>query len=600
MKISQIAAKYGLQQYTTKSGKRFWYRDNGAKVLFVGHQDTIQEPGTFQPVQFKTETRIYYPTADDRVGLYVGLCYLPKAKIKVDILITEDEEMGRSTALWFDAPKKYNWMFMFDRQGTGAVTYQYGNEQLHYKLGKHNLYPISHGTYSCIRDLEHLGICGINFGAGYHDNHSEFAYVAAGQLRNQLRKFIDFFKEYQHVRMPHDVGYERFAQAVNYQSYESDREYFEANKIQPGAENLNKAKRESRLRLSPVPVEELFGKGEIVDAEFTVIDDKFKGDPSIDESTFDDWHYKDYGEYRQSQLEIERKEPDKSVYVITEGGKLKRMDDRYFFKLYWPIENLKIDVVHLNILRNTFRIYTVYDLVKQSPFRLVTSGMFEAHEVDNFVKEVQRHGFDLRFNVAGLMKPSQYEKQKANGWKKREKILRTSTAHKKPVPTNKRLEMIGAQKLEEAKAKPVEKKRDPHKHIVLYPLPGTDIAYTLQQMRDLQKAGYDIEARYSCQGCKKDFEFDITKTDQLPNFCPSCQTEPEKVISPVELSNETGAEVFTKIQLRKDATDDTQFEYIGKGGGKGIEKYDWKRPTPDGVYRRDDGADIYIRERILT
>lgn len=600
--IRELAAKYGLTQYTTKQGKRFWYKDNGSKVLFVGHEDTVQSAGTFQPVHFKTETRIYYPTADDRAGLYVGLCYLPKANIKVDILITEDEEEMRSTALWFDPPKQYNWMFMFDRQGTGAVTYQYDSPELRYKLGKHNFVHYQ-GTYSCIRELEHLGVCGVNFGVGYYNNHSEFAYVVAEELKWQLRKFIDFFHEYQYTRMPHDVGYTRFAQSFNYHYYEQKRIEQSANMVRPRSI--------SKLKTTKIPVEQLFGIGDVIDAEFEEVADKnkFKDDPSIDESTFDDWHYKDYGELRQEELNLEKKMPHKIVssYVVTEDGRIKYKEERSIFRLYWPISNLNIDAHHANILRNTFKIHKVYDLVQASPYALVNSGMFTAAEVDNFVKEATRIGFGLSYNVQCFMTPAQWEKQHINGWKKREKILRTSPANKKPVKKNQRLETVALQKYEEAKTRPAEQIPRSNKLITFYPLPGTSIKYMLQQMRNLQRAGYVIEARFICKSCNKDSTFDINFTDQLPEYCETCHgketskssSQKDRDIYVPSTSSDTGMEVFTKIQLRKDTLDDTQYGYIGKAGGKGVDKYAWKKPTLGDAYRRSDGADIYVRERLL-
>lgn len=612
MKLSQIASKYGLTRYTTKHGKNFWYRDNGSNILFVGHGDTVQDPGAFAVVKGKTETRIYYPTVDDRAGLYVGLCYLPKAHVKVDILLTEDEEDGRSTALWFDPPKKYNWMFMFDRKGVGAVTYQYGNEALHYRLGKYNFSPVSHGTYSCIRDLEHLGVQGINFGTGYYDNHDEFAYIVVDELRHQLRKFLDFYNEYRFVKMPHDVGYDRFAQAVSYHSYEQTRDDQAENSIKPG--------HRSKLSIVKVPVEELFGNGDIVDADFEVIDSKFEGDPSIDDDSFKvkpsedvyttydmskQQNFADYGAYRQAQVKRQRKYPDQSMGVVTPEGKIKWVQDRFMRKLYWPIDVLQIDTVVMNILRNTFKIQSLYDLVQKSPFGLVNSGYLTAIDVDGIVQEVRKHGFTMCYNVQGLMNYKQFERQNMNGWKKREKILRTSTAHKKPVPVEKRMQLVAEQKHEEAKAKPT-KPHNPHKHILLYPLPSADIPYLFQQMRDLRKGGYEIEVRQKCEQCNKDFEIDINLTDQLPKSCESCQAVPEKVVSSKgsdivwDESSTAGEEVYTKIQLRKDALDDTQFEYIGKDGGKGVDKYGWVKPeTSEGKYRRADGADIYVRERSI-
>ncbi len=52
--------------------------------------------------------------------------------INVDVLLTTGEEMGQSSAAYFDpGEKKYNWMFQFDRGGTDVVTYDYGDKSLY-------------------------------------------------------------------------------------------------------------------------------------------------------------------------------------------------------------------------------------------------------------------------------------------------------------------------------------------------------------------------------------------------------------------------------------------------------------------------------------
>ena len=41
----------------------------------------------------------------------------------------------------------------------------------------------AYGAYNCIRELTHLGVCGVNIGIGYHNNHSEDAFAS---LRNNI------------------------------------------------------------------------------------------------------------------------------------------------------------------------------------------------------------------------------------------------------------------------------------------------------------------------------------------------------------------------------------------------------------------------------
>ncbi len=607
LNMRQIAAKYGLTQYTTKTGKRFWFKDNGAKVLFVAHQDTVQDPGVFQPVHFEDDTWIFSPTHDDRAGMYVGLCYLPKAKVKVDILITDDEEDGRSTALWFDPPKKYNWMFMFDRRGKGAVCYQYDNEALRYKLGKHN-FKVDWGTYSCIRNLEHLGCQGINFGVGYHDNHSNKAYLSTTELRQQLRKFVDFFREYEYLNMPHDIGYKRFAQAVNYNSREFNNEERERYGLTPRIKGR-------KVALTEIfPAKDDFGDGEIINIAKEYDEHEYDHSQYTNYTDSKDIDLPDYGAYKKSKYDT------KTLVTVDDKGKITGWkQERNYFKLYRPVEVLDIDSVTENILRNTFDCEYIYDVVQLSEYWLVSSGYIPAWDVDQLVKDIHKMGFTMRMNLQGLMSPKHYEKAYACGWKQREKVINL----KRPVSPEELLEAKTIQSYEagkllsdeklivhhnvrlEAAKKPKPKvkevkiaaeKKPPRslRDIVLYPKPDADnYLETLNGARGLIGKGYNVEVHAICQTCKADEIVDITKVKRLPKVCSNCQTEFERTLSSFE-SDEVGisdllepsfrdkddGEVLKSIPLIKDKDDDSEYVYTGKDGGrKGVDRYNWENPA---------------------
>ena len=518
LKTKHLIAKFGLASYTTKEGKRFWFKDNGSKVLFVAHTDSVQTPGVFQPVRFKGDTWVFSPTHDDRLGIYVGLCYLPKANVKVDILLTEGEESGESTALWFDPPKKYNWMFMFDRRGTGCVLYKYGSEQLRYKLGKHN-FDIGQGLYSCISELEHLGCSGINFGVGYYDYHNEEAFASMNDLRHQLRKFIDFYNEYKFVSMPHEIGYERFAQAVTYHSWE------------------DKQSKQKPLMIGP--------KVKVI--------------------------------VKSQKLKKFKKETVTLAEVDTDGNVVGWKQERFISKLYWPIDVINHDVSIINILRNTFKCNFIYDVAQLSPYRLVTSGYMTASDADKVVLEIEKLGFRMPYNVAGFKKADKWEFEKAYGWKSRGETMHLSSIEKKPMKTNERFESFPLALAAEEKV--IDKKVTLKKHIVLYPLSNMEnVEKMIGTSRGLIKQGYKLECHFKCKQCKTDNIFDIMVHDTIPKFCSNCQAKAEKQSSSTAIK-ETEAEVITKIQLRKDPNDDTIFELNRKSKGKGIDKYHWIRPV---------------------
>jgi hypothetical protein len=192
MKIKDFHA-YG-EKYTTKDGV-FYYKDNGADILAVAHLDSVLGFHHFQVLKLSTDTKIFCSSLDDRLGAYVILKYLSKLGLKYDMLLTEGEEKGASTAAWFNPPagKKYKWMFSFDRRGTGAVTYQYRSMDLVNRLRDVGL---SHdiGQFSDICFLEHLNCKGINFGVGYQDYHSIDAWASKKDLLSQISAFIRFYR----------------------------------------------------------------------------------------------------------------------------------------------------------------------------------------------------------------------------------------------------------------------------------------------------------------------------------------------------------------------------------------------------------------------
>ncbi len=529
LKPRQLAAKYGLTEYTTENGRRFWFRDNGSKVLFVAHTDSVQSPGVFQPVRFKGDTWIFSPTHDDRLGVYIGLAYLPKAKVSVDILLTEDEEMGKSTALWFDPPKKYNWMFSFDKKGDGCTLYQYKSEAMRYRLGKHN-FVVEQGLYSCIHDLEHLGCVGINFGTAYYDYHSEEAYASMKTLSRQLRKFISFHDEFKFVSMLHDVGYERFAESVTYHEWEYKRDQQAINMIGP------KFKEES------------FTDAEVVD--FEDIDPKKKAKEIL------------------------------SLATVDENGKIIGLvSDRFMKKLYYPIDVINHDISIINILRNTFNCNFVYDVAQLSAYKLVSSGYFTLADANKLVKEIGNLGFKMPLNVQGLKEATKHELENALGWKVRGKHLETPRINK-PIKTNERLELVGEQKKKDKiQYSSVETKLS-SKDILMYPLPDMqNVKEMIEKSRQLVEQGYNIEYHFKCTECEQDNTFDIMTHNKIPRICTNCQTDAEKHTSSTAIEV-TEAEVFTKIKLLKEPKDETIFELKRGSKGKGVDKYHWIKPEP--------------------
>lgn len=197
MKIEDFRA-FGFS-HTTEDNRQFFFMDNNASVLAVAHLDTVQ---TENFCEFDANTnRILSPVLDDRLGAFLLLEYFLQ-DLDYDVLLTVDEEKGKSTARHFNLGKKYNWVFSFDRRGNDVVMYQYDSPELRNLLSKHN-YETGRGSYSDICELEHLGCKGFNFGVGYQNAHSLDAYANIDDVYNNAEKFRQFYKANSNTHFPY-------------------------------------------------------------------------------------------------------------------------------------------------------------------------------------------------------------------------------------------------------------------------------------------------------------------------------------------------------------------------------------------------------------
>lgn len=167
--------------------------DNGGSVLAVAHMDYVKFWN--RPKIDKAKQKVYCPQLDDRLGVWVILDLLPTMGLKYDVLLTDSEEVGRSTASSFKTTKQYNWMFQFDRHGTDTVLYRYDTKDNRKRLESHGL-KCGYGSFSDICYLDHLGCSGWNVGTGYHHEHSDACYADLRETRANAYKFAKFFKEH--------------------------------------------------------------------------------------------------------------------------------------------------------------------------------------------------------------------------------------------------------------------------------------------------------------------------------------------------------------------------------------------------------------------
>jgi hypothetical protein len=221
-------AKFGGTLYGKKEEDQYYFKDNGSNVLAVAHLDSVAKHRFCGYLSHPAEPRIYSPSLDDRLGAYVILDLLPKLGITPDILLTNNEETGATTAKKFQTEKKYNWMFSFDRMGDDVVMYQYKDIEWEKLLEKFDFTKVYQGSFSCIASLEHLGCIGYNFGVGYHDYHSEWAYANVEELFSQVAKFTRFYQSLKDRKMEYvpkpQPQYGRYYNG-SYGNYRSSQEW---------------------------------------------------------------------------------------------------------------------------------------------------------------------------------------------------------------------------------------------------------------------------------------------------------------------------------------------------------------------------------------
>lgn len=203
--FSRLPDHYGFPKSKVvkcKNGLKYRFIDNGADILAIAHLDSVAGGGHFDMVDFAGKRRVFSPNLDDRLGAYVIIDLLPKYGVKYDLLLTTGEERGMDTAQFFKSKKQYKWMFEFDRTGTDAVMYMYKDPETT-KLVESYGWDTAHGSMSDISYLEQLGCKGFNFGVGYHDYHSVYAYADLPETAWSVQNFLRFYAEQKDTFLPH-------------------------------------------------------------------------------------------------------------------------------------------------------------------------------------------------------------------------------------------------------------------------------------------------------------------------------------------------------------------------------------------------------------
>lgn len=196
-----------------KLGRKHIFIDRGASVLAVAHADSVQAYAGFG----YTKDTLRCATLDNRLGLYLAVYHMPSVGINVDVLITDGEERGNSSAQDFVSDKQYNWIYSFDRTGDDVVLYGYEDDATEDLMTSYG-FKVGMGSYSDISELEHLGCKGMNFGCGMYNYHGKDAWADLGELDLNLSLFSNFYRAMAGEHLPH-------TQTVRYSRYSSWRDW---------------------------------------------------------------------------------------------------------------------------------------------------------------------------------------------------------------------------------------------------------------------------------------------------------------------------------------------------------------------------------------
>ena len=197
--FESLAMVEGAEILSSDPLTRHIHIDRGSNILGVAHIDSVQK---YHGTKI-TRDKIYSSTVDDRIGVYMMLYGLPALGIHCDVLLTDHEEVGGSTAQFYYPERAYKWMFQFDRADADVVCYQYETPKIKGALQECG-FKVSDGIFSDISCMEFMGICGFNVGCGMHDYHEKNAYVEINELVYQASLFRYFWTFYGGTRFDWD------------------------------------------------------------------------------------------------------------------------------------------------------------------------------------------------------------------------------------------------------------------------------------------------------------------------------------------------------------------------------------------------------------
>lgn len=210
---------WGQHRFDPAERSSSLFLDTGSDVLGVVHADTVLPPRPPRRHPDPDQPHVLLaPGLDDRLGLFLLTQVLPSQGMLPDILVTTGEEEHASSAAQWRPPahKRYRWMFSFDRVGTIATVYRFGEGAEGQRLeGAVRAAGVQTGpgSFSDITFLDHLGCRGVNWGTGYYLPHEEGSFADLGETARMVATFGRFWQANQLADWPTAAG--RLQRKVN-------------------------------------------------------------------------------------------------------------------------------------------------------------------------------------------------------------------------------------------------------------------------------------------------------------------------------------------------------------------------------------------------
>ena len=205
------------RQYRHTDGKQqYWHitNDKRKNYLLVAHIDTVQVP-KFKGVY---GNKIYAQGLDDRLGVAMAF-KLWRERSDCDVLITDDEEIGKSTAglVSLAELEGYNCIIELDRAGNDFVSYGLADDDL---LDAFEFYAKKGwGSFSDICSFNERPCGCINVGIGYERAHSLDSYADLEDVNNAFINLNEFMNKH------NGVHFKECEKPTYYSNYRTSRPY---------------------------------------------------------------------------------------------------------------------------------------------------------------------------------------------------------------------------------------------------------------------------------------------------------------------------------------------------------------------------------------